>query len=443
MPISIIVPEGIYAMIDRGQPMLFQAEVIAPSIATNLQWTVSVNGGTPAQFAAGSAKVLLSAPSLLVTLEPGIKTSDMIAVKVTDPTTATPSEPAESATTICILAGDENGDSEITREDSSMDGASAPATCPHFMAESKSVAGSQLPINPSLAQSQLNAKHGHGSHLELVVASSDIDSEAIGRPHQSEPAAPNDSSAGPDSSMTLEAYAVNDRPQVLVPAPPTRDWMDAINNGHAYRCLPLAIGNTYGWQLLLPVDVTAEWNGGPELSDIVIKCSHPHQAVSNFKCGILTFDIGYIFRTPPGFHLLVTGPSNTFKDGIAPMTAVVETDWLPYTFTFNYRFTRPGRVLWKAGEPYAQICLVPAAVQENVQPVIRRLRDNPKLAADHKEWLTRRSSLRTRQNAGDPEAWKRAWDRDYYLGRYADGHSSEAAHTMKMRLKAPVDERQG
>ena len=57
--------------------------------------------------------------------------------------------------------------------------------------------------------------------------------------------------------------------------------------------------------------------------------------------GILTFDVAYIFRTPPGYHLLVSGPINTFKDGVAPMTAVVETDWLPYTFTFNYQFTRP------------------------------------------------------------------------------------------------------
>lgn len=241
--------------------------------------------------------------------------------------------------------------------------------------------------------------------------------------------------------MILEAFAVTENPQPLVPAPPNRDWMDATTKRHAYRCLPIAVANTYGWQLLLPADVTAEWNGGTELADVTVTCADQHQAVSNFARGVLTFDVGYIFRTPIDFHLLVTGPSNTFKDGVAPMTAVVETDWLPYTFTFNYQFTRPGRVHWAAGEPYAQICVVRAGTQQKVQPVIRRLRDNPQLAADHEAWRARRDALRQGISAGDPAAIKKAVDRDYYLGRYAGGERTRAGHVIKMRLQPPIDER--
>ena len=241
--------------------------------------------------------------------------------------------------------------------------------------------------------------------------------------------------------MILEAHALTDNPQPLVPAPPDRDWMDMSSDRHAYRCLPLAIANTYGWQLLLPVEVTAVWNGGGGLADIEIDCIHPYQAVSNFMNGILTFDVAYIFRTSPGYHLLVSGPTNTFKDGVAPMTAVVETDWLPYTFTFNYQFTRPGRVQWRAGEPYAQICVVRAGLQEQIQPVIRRLSDNPQLADDHEQWRERRSNLRARQEAGDPAAWKEPWGKDYFLGRYADGRPALTQHTNRVRLKMPRDER--
>lgn len=241
--------------------------------------------------------------------------------------------------------------------------------------------------------------------------------------------------------MILEAYAVSENPQPLVPAPPNRDWMDATTKRHAYRCLPIAVANTYGWQLLLPAAVTAEWNGGMEIEDVTVSSPHPHLAVSNFARGVLTFDVSYIFRTPVDFHLLVTGPSNTFKDGVAPMTAVVETDWLPYTFTFNYQFTRPGQVHWDAGEPYAQICVVRAATQQNVQPVIRRLSDNPQLMADHEVWRDRRAALREGIAAQEPEAVKRAVDRDYYLGRYATGEKTMADHVMKMRLNAPRDER--
>jgi hypothetical protein len=240
--------------------------------------------------------------------------------------------------------------------------------------------------------------------------------------------------------MFLEAYALHDQPQPLVPAPPNRAWMDEIASRHAYRCLPLAVGNTYGWQLLLPVDVTAEWNGGPRIEDVAVWCAREHQAVSNFASGIVTFDVAYIFRTAMDFHLLVTGPSNAIKDGVAPMTAVVETDWLPYTFTVNYRFTRPGRVSWAAGEPYAQICIVRAGIQERIQPVIRRLEDNPQLAADHAAWRERRTDLRRRMEEGDPVALRKAWDKDYFLGRYADGRPTTAAHTSRLRLAAPVVE---
>jgi hypothetical protein len=84
---------------------------------------------------------------------------------------------------------------------------------------------------------------------------------------------------------------------------------------------------------------------------------------------------------------------------------------------------------------------VRAAIQENVQPVIRRLRDNPQLMADHEAWRVRRTALRSRISAGDPDAVKQAVGRDYYLGRYADGDKTLAEHVIKMRLKAPIDER--
>jgi hypothetical protein len=241
--------------------------------------------------------------------------------------------------------------------------------------------------------------------------------------------------------MILEAYAINKSPQPLIPAPAQREWMDAFTHRHAYRCLPLAVANNYGWQLLLPADVVVRWNGEMELSDIVISCDRPNQVVSNFKRGVVTFDVSYIFRTPPGYHLLVTGPTNHFKDGVAPMTAVIESDWLPYTFTFNYQLTRPGEFHWQTGEPYAQICVIQAGLQEKIQPVIRDLRDNPGLFLDHQALAEKRSSLRARQIAGDPNAVKEAWGKDYFLGRYADGTPTQAPHTMKMRLKAPIDER--
>jgi Family of unknown function (DUF6065) len=241
--------------------------------------------------------------------------------------------------------------------------------------------------------------------------------------------------------MILEAFALADDPQPLVPAPAQRDWMEQGTARHAYRCLPIAVANTYGWQLLLPADVTATWNGGAELADVSVTCARPQQAISNFANGILTFDVAYIFRTPLDFHLLVSGPHNEFKDGIAPLTAVVETDWLPYSFTMNYKFTRPGQVHWRAGEPYAQILVVRAGIQQGVQPVIRRMADDPRLDADHAAWRDRRTRMRDRLAAQDPAALRTPWDKDYFLGRYADGRGTYADHINKLRLRPPIDQR--
>lgn len=241
-------------------------------------------------------------------------------------------------------------------------------------------------------------------------------------------------------NMMLEAYAINDHPQKLVPASPRRKWMDEFAYRHPYKCLPLAIANAYGWQLILPVAVVAEWNGGMAKEDLTISCSD-RVAMSNFAGGVLTFTVAYVFRTAPGYHLLVTGPTNTFKDGVAPMTAVVETDWLPYSFTFNYKFTRPGRVTWEAGEPYAQICVIAARLQDSFVPIIRNLRENAQLEADHRAWRAKRADLYSRQSDQRAIVSDDGWDRDYFLGRYADGRPAEAEHTMKLRLKEPIDAR--
>jgi hypothetical protein len=241
--------------------------------------------------------------------------------------------------------------------------------------------------------------------------------------------------------MILEAYALTKNPQPLIAAPFGRKWMDAFVGRHPYRCLPLAIANTYGWQLLLPVDVHVTWNGGMKREDVTVECSHPHQAVSNFKRGVITFNVAYIFRTPPGYHLLVTGPTNIFKHGVAPMTALIESDWVPYSFTFNYQLTRVGKVTWRAGEPYAQICIVKAGLQEDVQPVLKNLSDNPQLAADHEAWRTKRANLIAQKSCTNNATPQEAWSKDYFLGRYADGRATNAPHTMKMRLNTPIDER--
>jgi len=242
---------------------------------------------------------------------------------------------------------------------------------------------------------------------------------------------------GPE--VFLRAYAVGRNTQPFVAACAERSWMNATPDRYAYRCLPLMSANTYGWQLLLPCDVLADWNGGVGIDDLIVSCKHKRQANSNFGCGIVTFEVGYVFTTPPGCHLIVTGPLNTFKDGAAPMTGLIETDWMSSTFTVNYKMTRPGQVSWSAGEAFAQIFMVPAGFQEQVVPAVHRMSDNPALKMEYTAWRDKRNEavqLMKEKVVGVP-----SWDKDYFLGRYADGRQTSTNHKVKARSSDPVDHR--
>ena len=70
---------------------------------------------------------------------------------------------------------------------------------------------------------------------------------------------------------------------------------------------------------------------------------------SHFSHGIITFHPGYLFRTPEGWSMWAGGPPNHVKDGVQPLAGLVETDWLPFPFTMNWVFTRPGRVKFAQG----------------------------------------------------------------------------------------------
>src|SRR5439155_14345440 len=127
------------------------------------------------------------------------------------------------------------------------------------------------------------------------------------------------------------------------------------------------------------VSFTATWDGGPlpEATAIAFRGAPSPLVRSQFGDGIVTFSPGYLFRTPPGVGLWVRGPVNAPKDGASALEGVVETDWSPYTFTMNWKLTRPGAaVAFERGEPIAHILPVPrgwlAGFAPRVEPLASR-----------------------------------------------------------------------
>ena len=130
--------------------------------------------------------------------------------------------------------------------------------------------------------------------------------------------------------MELECYPTVSRdvtPPEIVPGRQPRAWMDNFLARHPYRCLPLNMANTSGWEILCPVSFTAEWNGGLMQEDIKLTPDRPHPhfhhyVSSHFCHGVVTFHAGYLFRTPPGWSMMVMGTPNHVKDGIQSLAGV-------------------------------------------------------------------------------------------------------------------------
>jgi hypothetical protein len=254
-----------------------------------------------------------------------------------------------------------------------------------------------------------------------------------------------------------DLYGTADMP--LTTAPVDRAWMDATDQHFAYRCLPLAIANQAGWLIHNPTAFTAWWDGGQRIESLQVNfgaapvspwsfsidsntmagegaaAPGDRRITSHFGSGVLTFSIPFLFRTPPGINLWVKGPANYFKDGAHPLEGVVETDWLPATFTMNWKLTRPHHpVCFERGEPICMLVPVPRGLAEGLDPVCRPIGDEPDLEREYSEWIKSRAQFLSDLSARDPGAVKQGWQKEYNKGVTPLGVPA-AEHQTRLHLR--------
>lgn len=239
--------------------------------------------------------------------------------------------------------------------------------------------------------------------------------------------------------MKLIAYLPKGHRIDIRPAPVDRPWMEATDQRFAYRCLPLNIANSMGWELLCSTGFVSEWDGGQGLDAIQIRPDPGTiaPAISHFRHGILTFHVPCLFRTEPGYDLVAQGPINRPKDGIAPLAGVIETDWAPYGFTMNWKFTRPGAaVRFERGEPFCHIFPFMRGALEAIEPEVRPLAENPDLARQHETWAATRKHFNKELMEPGSQAQAQKWEKQYYRGITPDGAAApEYGHRTRLRLK--------
>lgn len=238
--------------------------------------------------------------------------------------------------------------------------------------------------------------------------------------------------------MKLIAYVIDGHQLDIRPAPVERDWMDASDKRFAYRCLPLNIANAHGWEILCPSTFTAIWNGNVSIDSVCIQPSYHTvaPAVSHFGQGTLTFHIPCLFRTEPGFDLMIGGPVNRPKDAIGPLSGVVETDWAPFTFTMNWKFTRKNvPVRFEQGEPFCHIFPIRRGEVEEVDPELRLLSEEPELREQFEQWSKQRGAFNADLKKTASPAQVQGWQKHYYRGVDLEAQQAGCDHRTRPRLR--------
>jgi len=250
----------------------------------------------------------------------------------------------------------------------------------------------------------------------------------------------------------ISAYVLPGAPanvaKLIRPARPKRDWMDRTPENYVYRCIPLSAANTMGWELLNPVDCEFRWNGLTPQEQLFVYQQRKMRfgPRSHFGSGVVTWDLPFLFRTPPEYGLVVTGPANHEKADITPLDGFIRTDWLPFPFTMNWRITSPDKTIrFDEGEPIARIFPYPLGLLDEMNLELHDLSENPEFEKEFNQWSTQRqNSYRKRQQSAKTMQPGQEFDRNQFWNRqYAKGAGADSAQLKHQTVFAckPVEDK--
>jgi len=142
-----------------------------------------------------------------------------------------------------------------------------------------------------------------------------------------------------------------------------RDWMDATDNKHAYKCFPVSQANTIGWSISFLHDIEFIWDGISDTSDshVTILKDEGNIAYTTRANATVSFQSGLYFKTEQDMSILSISPPNYFIDGASAFTSIISTSFFPDSYPIAWRITKPNTpILIPAGTPVAT--LIPISV---------------------------------------------------------------------------------
>lgn len=214
-------------------------------------------------------------------------------------------------------------------------------------------------------------------------------------------------------------------------SPVDREWMNKLWESYAYRCLPMTYASRHGWCVRLKEDVEVVWNGDEHKDGTTIICGQMQGNVrmvdNGTGNGIVTFHINAIPRTSSDWNLWVMGAPNLVIPGAAPLSGIVESDWLYMSPTMNWKITEVNKVVkWKAGDPVFFFIPIHKTQLEEFKIIHRGLEDDPDMARHYKEF--------TDYRVGTDNNNVSSFTKDYLKGRRYDKTKPEWDHNHKVKL---------
>ena len=159
-------------------------------------------------------------------------------------------------------------------------------------------------------------------------------------------------------------------------------------------------------------------------------------ASSQFGYGILTWEIPFLFRTPPGYNLLARGPANWWKEGAVALEGLVETDWAVATFTMNWKLTTPRRrVRFEPDDPVCMLVPQQRGELESFEPCVADLKNRPEMEAQYRAWeKARDEALVKLADPARPAGLRTEWELDYRRGT-SPGGAAAREHQTSLQLR--------
>lgn len=149
-----------------------------------------------------------------------------------------------------------------------------------------------------------------------------------------------------------------------------RDWMDKTWESHAYKCFPLNITNSIGYEISPPEDIVFIWDGVDDTSPDHIKILEGEKYCSTSRGNAtLTFVTGIVFETDQNVSMMNMPVPNYFREDFQVFSTIISTSWYRQMMPSVIKLMKENKeVVIKAGEPVATI--IPLSLNSFSQDVL-------------------------------------------------------------------------